>query len=196
MTIDWMLLVVVTLTAVVAWQAWETRKAAQAARISADTAASALLMSRPFLELEEGSLGRLQTLEVVIDFKLRNYGQTAARLESIERHAHITNGEESQGLDAYRVMIPPGASTPVTIRLGTPTEEQEIHRAHRDTPISITLRGVITYTDQFGETHRRHFAWYILAGQNDTQIDKIGELGYNEEESWGKKSQSPSVDQP
>lgn len=188
---------------IIGWQAWETRKSAGAAKQSADAAKTsaqaardALMLNRPFLELINGRVENLRWLdgppaELQIRFDIYNYGQTAARIDYVERRVSLLGEPDAviENTDEIGMMVAPGACTPLAIYVGGLGAEEQALYASAEKRLLLETTGRIVYVDQFGETHRRRFGWICQCSHNAdrTMIHPLDTPGHNDEEGWGQK---------
>lgn len=176
----------------------ETRKTADAARLSAIAAHNALALDRPFLELTDGRVEVLrhavqndQQFPAVIQilFDIHNFGHTAARLDIIEKRWRIWPPSD-RALDTAAehpgAMVAPGSDFGLYVHVGELTDDEVALLKTR--ALIIEVSGRLLYTDQFGNTHRKKYAWFCQLRRDASRslFHPITMAGYNEEEGWGK----------
>jgi hypothetical protein len=190
MTTDHWQLIVLTLTAfVVAWQAWETRQAAEANANSARAAKESLVLTklalriteRAYLEIDDWALldqeGRKK-----ISFRMINSGRTPGHDARIVLNWSVNSLPDNPNYREGRTI--PGtyivAKTPYSITTNFPTLEPQQQDAFNAGSLRVLFYGSITYKDQFGiRLHIRRFTvdmgfpnWrWSQSGYND-EIDE------------------------
>jgi len=187
----------VLIGAVGVWAAIRTLKVVQqqadAATKAAHAARDTVRLNRPFLELTEGSVVGVGTRtdrpkrhlqDMQLQFTVRNYGQTAARIDFIERRVTVGDGDEKITTERPEAMVSPGAAWPLEIYLGPLTDTQEHALVEKHEMVLVQLYGLIIYRDQFGNDHRRRFGWLVqLFGFAPAVFSQAGD---NSEEGWGE----------
>jgi hypothetical protein len=172
----WLLILGVPTLIIVAWQAWETRKAAESAKDSVgvvkrqadlmeDTAKRQL---RAYISMETANLGFPQKNRPTASVTFKNFGQTPAyevqswisiKIDSYP--ASIPFALQKPGHRAPKSTLGPGAATQFSAPLGRALSDAEMAELGTE-QITVYVYGRVTYKDTFGQERFTH--WRLIAG--------------------------------
>lgn len=150
---------------VIGWQAWETRKSAQAAAVSAaaaqraaDVAENSLsLLNRPYLDASnwqavyQSGQGFGDRPRTAIKFEVVNPAPIPARLKTIMFSALI-NGKEPSGIAKQMDVnsdVNPRQSLPFSCDIDVMATLESQRAFYSDEGLRITIVGTFTYSDVF-----------------------------------------------